>query len=59
MMRPITLAMPVAVVLLLATPRWPRRSRPKPAQGSAQHVSQCAQTLGFSDDRNLRMHRSS
>lgn len=51
------LALPVTVGLLLATPAV-ASAQPGPARpGFGQHVSQCAQTMGFSADHNPGLHR--
>lgn len=57
MIRNITLAVPFAVVLLLATPTIAQAQPAQAGPGFGQHVSQCAQTMGFSGDHNPGMHR--
>ena len=56
MKRPITLALPFAVAVLLATPAIAQAQPTQAGPGFGQHVSQWAQTMGFNADHNPGMH---
>jgi len=57
MIRKITLAVLFAVVLLLATPTIAQAQPTQAGPNYGQHVSHCAQTMGFSGEHNPGMHR--
>jgi hypothetical protein len=56
MKRTTVLALPFVAVLLLATPTIAQAQSSDAGSGYGQHVSQCAQTMGFSGDHNPGMH---
>ena len=51
------LALPATVALTLGTPAAASMQPVAAAPNFGQHVSQCAQTMGFSGDHNPGMHR--
>lgn len=51
------LALPAMVALMLGTPAAASTQPVAAAPNFGQHVSQCAQTMGFSGDHNPGMHR--
>lgn len=56
MKRRTLLALPFAAVPLLATPTIAQAQSSDANAGYGQHVSECAQTMGFSSDHNPGMH---
>jgi len=56
MTRLTTLVLPFAVAMLLAAPAA-AQAQAQAGPGFGQHVSHCAQTMGFDADLNPGMHR--
>lgn len=50
------LVLTFAVAMLLAAPAVAQAQPAQAGPGFGQHVSQCAQTMGFNADRNPGMH---
>lgn len=50
------LALPFAIALLMATPGAAQAGPAQAGPNFGQHVSQCAQTMGFGADHNPGMH---
>ncbi len=51
-----TLVLPFAVAMLLAAPAAAQAQPAQAGPGFGQHVSQCAQTMGFNGDHNPGTH---
>lgn len=56
MTRLTTVLLPFAVTVLLAAPAVAQAQPAQAGPGFGQHVSQCAQTMGFDGDHNPGMH---
>lgn len=56
MKRMTTLVLPFAAAMVLAAPTAAQAQPAQAGPGFGQHVSQCAQTMGFNGEHNPGMH---
>lgn len=57
MIRSLTLAVPVALMVALSTPAIAQAQPTTPEANFGHHASHCAHTMGFSGEHNPGMHR--